>query len=426
MTGKSSSVRRPVAASRRGGIAGGVRGMRLRCAVMALAAGVAASAGAKARFFMPETLYAAPGVECSVFFAKMFESVKYSNYAFEALSAKGNFWEDRWCWTPKAEDAGTSVPVVFRALTDDGLVDCVTTTVVVAKSPTAEQKSRRITLALFTASFSNCLFQDRLRERMREAGFTGYKPIGSHTGGSSSAECNPEKGAPHDGYGGFAWDDFTTRWAMSVDEIDNLQAEAEREQLRKFGYKIPEGQEWRRALLKSPLVKVENGKKVVDVQRWLDKVNGGEPPDYILIILGGNGVAIIPADRIAAAVAGQLEAAKKLLGYLRRACPRARIAIGQAAGGSIEQAGWGKNYGASISAFQGNLNRILYDRSIKRFVETCGDGNVVFVPFSHGIDPVNAYPRTEKDGNALHGTRLSGIQAGDALFAWLVNDITRR
>ena len=392
----------------------------------ALVAGYASCASAGARFFMPETLYAAPGVECSVFFARMFESVKYSNYAFEALSEKGNFWEDRWCWTPEAKDAGKSVKVVFRALTDDGLVDCVTTTVVVAKAPTAEQKSRKITLALFTASSSNCLFQDRLRERMWKAGFAGYTPVGSHTGSSASMECDPEKGAPHDGYGGFAWGDFTTRWTVSLDEIDNLQSEAEREQLRKFGYKIPEGQEWRRGLLKSPLVKMENGEKIVDVQRWLNKVNGGEPPDYILIILGGNGISTISADRIEAAVSRQLASAERLLGHLRAACPKSRIAIGQAFGGSSEQVGWGKNYGATCSAFQGNLNRIRYDRAMKRFVETYGDGNIVFVPFSHGIDPVKAYPRTEQDGNALHGTRLSGYQAGDALYAWLLNDITNR
>jgi hypothetical protein len=51
---------------------------------------------------------------------------------------------------------------------------------------------------------------------------------------------------------------------------------------------------------------------------------------------------------------------------------------------------------------------------------------MVFVPFSHGIDPIRAYPRTEKHANALHGLALSGHQAGDALFAWLLNDITNR
>ena len=179
-------------------------------------------------------------------------------------------------------------------------------------------------------------------------------------------------------------------------------------------------------MLKSPLIRIENGKEVVDVKWWRDKVNGGEAPDYFLIILGGNGVATLPANRIEEAVARQLESAKRLLGYLRAACPRSRIAIGQAADGSIEQVGWGKNYGAKTSAFQGNLNRILYDRTMKNFVETCGDGNIVFVPFSHAIDPVRAFPRTEKDGNALHGTELSGHQAGDALFAWLINDVTSR
>lgn len=391
--------------------------------IFAAVAGVAGLLHAAPRFFVPETLYAAPGVECNVFFARIFESVKYSNYAFEAISEKGNFWEDRWSWTPKAADAGKSVQVVFRAHSDAGLVDCATTTVAVAKSPAAGLKSRRISLALLTASSSNCRYQDRLRKQMLDAGFSGYAPVGSHTGTSASMECDPEKGAPHDGYGGFAWGDFVNRWTVSVDEIDNVQSEAEREQLRKFGYKIPAGQEWRKALLKSPLVKMENGRKIVDVQRWLDKINGGAAPDYILIILGGNGVSIIPAEKIEAAVDRQIENAKVLIGHLRAACPKTRIAVGQSFGGSILQAGWGKNYGAKISAFQGNLNRIRYDRAIKRHVETCGDGNVVFVPFSHGIDPVRAYPRTEKDGNALHGTELSGRQAGDALFAWLLNDI---
>ena len=135
---------------------------------------------------------------------------------------------------------------------------------------------------------------------------------------------------------------------------------------------------------------------------------------------------MVSADKIEAAVAGQLESAKKLIGHLRAVCPKSRIAIGQAAGGSIEQIGWGRNYGAKISVFQGNLNRILYDRTMKRYVETCGDDNMVFVPFSHGIDPVRAFPRSEQHANALHGTALSGHQAGDALFAWLLNDITNR
>ena len=133
-----------------------------KCSIFAVVAGVAGLLHAAPRFFVPETLYAAPGVECNVFFARIFESVKYSNYAFEAISEEGNFWEDRWSWTPKAEDAGKSVQVVFRAHSDDGLVDCATTTVAVAKSPAADLKSRRISLALLTASCSNCRFQDRL------------------------------------------------------------------------------------------------------------------------------------------------------------------------------------------------------------------------------------------------------------------------
>ena len=397
--------------------------MTSRTSLLGLMLAAALLGHAQPKFFMPETLYAAPGVPCSVFFAKMFESVNHASYAFEALSPKGNFWADRWTWTPTAAEAGLRVPVVFNAWNDAGLVDSVTTTVVVAQAPAPTLKARKITLALFTASFSNCLFQDQLRRRMHEAGLAGYTPVGSHTGRSCSEVCDPKEGAPHDGYGGFAWGDFMTRWAMTVDEIDNLQAEAEKEQLRRFGVRLPAGQEWRHGLLKSPIVRIENGKKVVDVQYWLDKVNGGAAPDYLLIILGGNGIATIRPEKFDEALSGQVARAKELLHHIRKACPNTRIAIGQAAGGSIEQVGWGKNYGAKTSAFRGNINRIQYDRAMMRLVAESGDPNMVFVPFSHGIDPVRSFPRTEADGNALHGTEQSGFQAGDALFAWLLNDL---
>ena len=61
-----------------------------------------------------------------------------------------------------------------------------------------------------------------------------------------------------------------------------------------------------------------------------------------------------------------------------------------------------------------------------KLVEECGDQNIVFVPFSHNIDPVNAFPRERSNANALHGTAVSGFQAGDALYAWLVNDLERQ
>ena len=170
------------------------------CLMMTLAATVAA---AKPTLNIPKELDAAPGIPCNVFFARTLDSVKPSNYAFEAISEAGNFWEDRWTWTPSEKDVGRRVPVVFNVWNDDGLVDAVTTTVRVAKMPTERQKARKVAVAILSASCTNSLFQDQLRKRLVDAGFTNYLAVGSHSGYSASSVCEPERHAPHDGYGGF-------------------------------------------------------------------------------------------------------------------------------------------------------------------------------------------------------------------------------
>lgn len=372
---------------------------------------------------MPETIYAAQGVPCNVYFARMLDSVNPRAYVYEASAEVGNCWEDRWSWTPTEKDSGRKVKVVFKVWDDNGLVSAATTTVAVAGSTPSYAGGRRISLALLSASCTNCGYQDHLRTRMLEAGFAGYTPVGSHTGGSSSLECDPAKGAPHDGYGGFSWGTFLTQYALTVDEIDNLQAEAEKEQLRSFGVRLAPGNEWRKGLLKSPIVRIRNGKKVVDVQAWFDKINGGKAPDYIVVTLGGNGVACIAEGKIESAVAREMANAKKLVAYLRAAAPDAVIAVTSAVGGSILQEGWGKNYGARFPAFRGHRNRIVYDRAAMRFVRESGDPKMVFVSICQNVDPVNGYPKGPKYANALHCLKSGGKMIGDALFAWLANDL---
>ena len=396
--------------------------------VFAFAATVASAAdlgkdGAPS-FNLPATVFAVPGVECNVYYTRVFDSVVPQRYAFEALCETGSAFGDCWRLTPKAEQAGKSYRLVLNAWDDTGLVAAGTTTVVVARAPTDEEKGRRITLALLGASSTNCRYPDQILRRMREAGFSGYTPVGSHCGSSASMERDPAKGALHDGYGGYAWGTFLTRYALAVDEIDNIQAVAEREQLRSFGEKIPEGQQWRRALLRSPLVRLVDGKKTVDVQAWFDKVNGGKAPDYILICLGGNGIFNgRPGEDMKEKVTREIQNARKLLSLLRAAAPETVIAVGGAFASSADQDSWGCNYGAIQSWFFGWKSFNLYGREIERLCRELGDPKIVYVPYSHGVDPLGSYPRGKKRGNALHATREGGLQMGDTLFAWLLNSI---
>jgi len=387
----------------------------------------ALSAVAKPAFFHLDRLYAVPGVPCEVYYAKLFDSFTPQAYLLEARSKVGRALEGRWSFTPTERDAGKSYEVVFNAWSDaEGLVDALTTTVVVAKAPVGDARTRRITMALLAASDTNCGYQDRLRERMREYGYAGYVPVGSHGGGSSSKVGEPTDRALHDGYGGFSWGSFLTRYALTVEEIDNVQAAAEREQLRRLGENIPPGEEWRKNLLKSPLLRLKAGRPTLDIQNWFDRINGGAAPDYIVIVLGGNGVFAQRPDVNPDVVGKELSNARRLVAALRAAAPRSVIAVGSSMGGSLDQDGWGRNYGAMQSCFLANRAWLAYDRAMKEFCETSGDARLVFVPFVFGVDPIGGYHTGVKDGNALHAKPEGGRQMGDGLFAWLANDLTAR
>ena len=401
----------------------------LKMCAVALVSSAACVAFAKgASFFAPEKIYAVPGVECAVHYTRLFDSYTPGRYALEALSKKGRAYSDRWCFTATEKEAGTKFPLVLNAWDDDvGLVASITTTVVVAREPSPEAKSRKITLALLGASGTNCRYQDRVMEQMRRNGFSGYTPVGSRHPEKSTGVCESgEFIAAHDGYGGYSWGSFLTRYALTVDEIDNVQAAAEREQLKSFGVKLAPGNEWRKSLLKSPLLRIKDGKKVVDVQAWFDKINGGSAPDYIVIALGGNGVWIQRPDSNQGKVDEEVAQAHKLVPILRAAAPNAVIAIMSSVGGSLDQDSWGHNYGAVQSCFIGNKSFIAYNRAMKEFCEKSGDPNLVFVPVSQGVSHLDGYPKGRKSGNALHPNQIGGRQLGDALFAWLATDAAER
>ena len=388
---------------------------------------VCATTAATPTFYAPERIYAVPGVECAVHYTRLFDSFTPQRYLLEAISPKGKAYSECWSYTASEAEAGTSFPLVLNAWDDDvGLVASMTTTVCVAKAPSDAAKNRRIALALLGASGTNCRYQDRLYERMYNAGFTNYVPVGCRKKASVPGVCDTgDFVAAHDGYGGYSWGSFLTRYAMTVDEIDNVQSEAERQQLRSFGVKLAPGNEWRKALLKSPLIRIKDGKKVVDIQAWFDKINGGKAPEYILIALGGNGVWIQRPDSNQDMVKRELERARQLVPMLRAAAPDAVIGIVSAVGGSLDQDSWGNNYGAVQSCFIGNRSFIDYNRTMKKFCEESGDPNLVFVPVSQGVAHMAAYP-LGRGGNALHPSKVGGRQMGDALFAWLFSDAADR
>lgn len=401
--------------------------------MLAALTAVPAALSARPCFDLPETLYAAPGLECNVYFASAFDSVRPDRFAFEARGNVGKCESARWTWTPKKEDAGKREQVVFNAWADEGLVSAKTVTVVVAKAPA--DTSRKVTCALLADSLTNARYQDRILAVLREKGWANYTPVGSRSGTSAEAWGVYRDGeAAHDGYGGYTAGSFLTTYALTLDEIDNLQSDQEREQLQRFGAKLSQNDaSWRKNLLKSPLVQIRGGKKVVDPKPWLDRVNGGLPPDVILIELGVN-VGCIQRDE---QIAQHVEAAKKtfrtLIGELRKIAPKAVVGISTLIIGADQDAF--SAYGCRVSSVQCHKNIHAINRSYAELVaemNAAGDARIRLVPVGQAIDPYYGYLRAARTPfvhskekrevitNALHPSLEGGKQMGDAFAAWML------
>ena len=398
-------------------------GMSSRLALAVAAACVGMSASAAPSFVLPERLYALPGHECCVYYSNVFSSVVPRNYAFEAVACVGRAQAERWCWTPAATDAGREVELVLRAWNDDGVVAVATSRVQVAASPANPGRTAR--LALFADSLTNCGYQDELFRILRADGFSGYKPVGTRRGRAPG-------NVPHDGFGGYDCKAFLTTYSVSEDELANVQDAAERSQLAALGVPAKVVNEWQRELLKSPLVRLSDGKKTVDVRHWLLCASDGVPPDLVVVQLGVNaifGVRGSAAEIRREILARVIPEFSAFLGALRPHMPNAVFGIVTSPIGS-GQDGFAANYGASAGEVQHRISTFELNRALAEYVGALRDPCIELVPVAQAVDPVNGYPHAEESAgartsaktirakNALHPTQSGGFQMADAIAAW--------
>ncbi len=374
---------------------------------------------------LPEVICAAPEIECNIYFKNVFSSVAPQNYAYVVKCAVGRQENLRWTWVPQASDAGKTFDLTLEIYGDAGRVAAGTTRIQVAAD--AKAPERKWTVALLAASTVNSGYPQYLMELMHAKGLRGYTPVGTYSG--IGEPLKPGRAA-NDGYGGWGWRTFLHQWAYSQSEVQNIQDEAERAQMKLLGVaNVRRDHEYR---LKSPLLKAEKGKVSLDIQGWFGRINGGEAPDFILIDLGYNDVFSCTEEKLAATLEQEvLPQMRRLVAELRKAAPKAVIGITLPPLGSGSQDAFGNNYGCRQSKFQYWRNMRAYGALVRRFVAELRDPGVRAIPCYHCIDPDGSYPsrlepihartgeKTVRHNNALHFNAAGGRQMADALYAWL-------
>lgn len=408
------------------------KSVRLGGVVLLVAFGLSARGWTRPGFVMSQRMYAAPGVECNVYYDGALDSVVPWRYAYEVECQVGRCERFRWCWTPTVEDGGKRFPLTLRAMDDDGIVAETTVTVCVARavSPT---DARAVTLATLGASVSNSGYPQRVMKLMRENGYPNYTPVGSHGGFGKPVQ---PRGIAYDGYGGFRWGDFLRRWWARETDLPQEQIKAEEEALR-LGHREfrIDSENYR---LKSPLLHVgASGRPELDLHGWFARINGGRAPDVIAIVLAGNDVFRARPNTLGEILDSTFADAANLLTVLRQAAPKAHIAVGLFPL-CADQDAFAENYKCLQSAAQYRRNVFAYNRRVLDFVPIRDDGNMSIIPMNCAIDTVNSFPRKEvavhadsdektfRACNALHPLPCGGEQLGDAFYAWLANLLDER
>ncbi|MFP3905164.1 MAG: hypothetical protein ACLFWB_13040, partial [Armatimonadota bacterium] len=117
---------------------------------------------------------------------------------------------------------------------------------------------------------------------------------GSHAGGGKK----PSDGVAHEGYGGWRWSTFCTRWG----DDDPYRG-------------------------KSKFLREIDGEPTLDFQHYLDTYNDGEAPDFVTVLLGCNDTFSATEEDIEERIDEMFGWADTLLAEFQRVAPDTQIGI---------------------------------------------------------------------------------------------------
>ena len=259
---------------------------------LALLAGMLAAEDV--RLLIPEKIYAVPGVEMNVYFNNVVTVVNPANYVFDVDCEKGRNDLKRWRFTPKKEDVGTWKWKI-RVINESGVVAEGESEVVVV--PEDAGKGRTFSLLIVGASQTGAgHYPNRVAELMKQPGNPEFTSIGTRGKGPGR----------HEGYGGWRWESFLTRWGYTgKSKNDGMHPN------RPVGFN-------------SPFLFEKDGKGVFDLNEYFKRNNGGKAPDAVSFQLGLNDF-FLATDETIAEVTKKMHTAAAELNFEEAALQRDRM-----------------------------------------------------------------------------------------------------
>jgi lysophospholipase L1-like esterase len=365
-------------------------------AIMTLAVQANAATN-KLRLKLPPAVYAVPGQEMNIYFDNIILTPNYNAYAFDVTCTKGRQDKNRWRFTAKPEEVGKYPWKIEIYNSSNELVAEGQTELIV--SPANAGSDKTLSLLLIGDSLTNAsVYPNELYELFHKPGNPKVTFIGSHSGNGKA----PGNFA-HEGYGGWRWETFLTKYTPSQNDF--------------------------RA--KSKFLVEKNGAPVLDFKAYCNQYAGGKTPDFITVMLGTNDVFNAKEENLESSIDQILKNADKLLEEFQKVAPDAQIGLALTVPPAATQDAFGSNYKCDQTRWQYRRNQ---HRLVERMIEKYGNGqyrNISLIPTYLNLDcennfpvisePVNSRSKTlvTRQNNGVHPAAEGYLQIADSFYAWL-------
>lgn len=346
---------------------------------------------------LPPACYAVPGVPMSIYFDNIVLTETPERFQFEVKCDLGATEPRRWTLTPSAAQVGDhALEVTVRDAVGKEVARGKTRLHVAPENAGA---GRELKLLIIGDSLTHAThYPNEIARLLSRPGNPAWKMFGQHQPASAA------KGVAHEGYGGWTWAAFLTRYEANPQ-------------------KAADGRTWTKR--GSPFVFAgANGQPALDVPRYLREGCGGEAPDVVTFLLGINDCFHANPDDAAAvekSIAAALHNAEKLLAAFRAAAPKAALAVGLTTPPNAREEGFEANYKGKYHRW--GWKRIQH-RLVQRMLERLGgreSEGIHLVPTELNIDPVDGYPVN----NGVHPNPAGYAQIGASFYAWMKAHLER-
>lgn len=358
------------------------------------------------RLTLPPVVYATPGIECNIYFDNIILTLNVDNYAFDVACLKGLQFQERWTYTPTAEEAG-DYPITIEVRDESHTLVARGRSIirVAAERPAADPA----TLLIVGDSLTEySVYPKHILELSKRGGASRLRFLGSRGEGNMP----PTDELRHEGYSGWTAEAFATLSGP----------------LSRSGYH-------QRGATGSPFMyEAGDGSKALDFARYCQEFNNGDGPDLITIGLGTNDVFTANDATIEATIDRMFMHYDAVLDSMRKARADSRLGVQLPTPPSTSQDGFRNYIGPGKQTrwqYRRNQHRLV-ERLLSRYGDRI-DEHVYVVPNYLNLDTVHGFPmwsppvnaRSDETmtrvNNGTHPSEAGYQQIGDVVYSWIVN-----